>query len=311
MNCTKEECAILVEKYWEREWEKIKQIDFPKTREHDITDIDCNNELVALKNGVKNNKSLSKTIIKMHPSIIYANRKHSLSPYDYWQRLKHDAELFKVFYENRLRCSDWFKEKNGKNFHYLQEGYVPEFIYGIGLSTSRKAPIVSYFKPALAKNLILKYLNEFNTIFDPCSGYSGRLIGALCAGKNYIGSDLNDITVQESKQLYEFIKPLFPNQTVNMNVQDALNSTGEFSCMLTCTPYEDIEEWVDSNGNKITNKMNCDDWIDALTERYHCKKYIFVTDDKIVKYRNNIVETLENTSHFGSNKEYVIQIWNT
>ena len=31
-NCSKEYSLELVEKYWEREWEKIKQIDFPKTR---------------------------------------------------------------------------------------------------------------------------------------------------------------------------------------------------------------------------------------------------------------------------------------
>ena len=37
---------------------------------------------------------------------------------------------------------------------------------------------------------ILKYLNDFDTIYDPCSGYSGRLIGALCAGKNFVGSDI-------------------------------------------------------------------------------------------------------------------------
>ena len=76
--------------------------------------------------------------------------------------------------------------------------------------------------------------------------------------------------------------------------------------MFTCTPYENIEEWVDSKGNKITSKMNCDDWIDKLTQNFKCKKYVFVTDGNIQKYRNYVVEELENTSHFGKNKEYVV-----
>ena len=37
-NCTKEYSWSIVNKYWEREWEKIKSIDFPKTREFDITE---------------------------------------------------------------------------------------------------------------------------------------------------------------------------------------------------------------------------------------------------------------------------------
>ena len=307
-NCTKEYSQELVEKYWEREWNKIKQIDFPKTREYEITDKECNTEIKNLRDGIKNNKANSKTIIKFHSSMRFANRKNCFSPYDYWQLLKEDKELFKKFYENRLRCSDWFNEKQGKNFHYLHEGYVPEFIYGIGLSTSRKAPFVSYFKPALAKNLILKHLNNFNTIFDPCSGYSGRLIGSLCAGKNFIGYDINDVTIQESTQLYNYIKPLFSNLTCNLHVKDSLNTEQEFDCMLTCTPYENIEEWIDSKGNKITSKMNCDDWIDKLTQNFKCKKYVFVTDGNIKKYKDNIVEELENTSHFGKNKEYVVVI---
>lgn len=308
MNCTKEESWEIVEKYWKREWEKIKLIDFPKTREYEITDKQCNNELKSLKNGIKSNKTLSNTIIKMHPSIKYANRRGNLSPYDYWQQLKVDSELFKKFYENRLRCSDWFNEKNGANFHYLKDGYVPEFIYGIGLSTSRKAPMVSYFKPALAKNIILKYLNQYKTIFDPCSGYSGRLIGSLCSNKNYIGYDINDTTIEESKNLFNYIRPLFPNLTCNVQVMDSLNTNGQFECMLTCTPYENIEEWVDSRGNKITSKMNCDEWIDKLTNNFKCERYIFVTDDNITKYKSNIVDELTNTSHFGSNKEYIVMI---
>ena len=304
-NCSKEYSQQIIEKYWEREWEKIKQIDFPKTREYEITDKECNTELVNLKNGFKNGKTQSKTIIKFHKSMKYANRKGSLSPYDYWQRLKTDKDLFKNFYENRLRCSDWFNEKNGKNFHYLAEGYVPEFIYGIGLSTSRKASMVSYFKPALAKNIVCKYLKDYNTIFDPCSGYSGRLIGTLCSGKNYIGQDLSDTTINESIDLYNYIKPLFRENSVSLECCDSLNVFGKFPCLFTCTPYEDIESWYSSNGI-ITCKMTCDEWIDRLTQNYECEKYVFVTDDKITKYRNNIVEELENTSHFGKNKEYIV-----
>lgn len=305
-NCTKEYSLSIVEKYWQREWEKIKQIEFPKTREHEITAKECKTELINLRDGFKSNKANSKTIVKFHKSMRYANRKNYYSPYNYWQLLKQDANLFKSFYENRLRCSDWFKEKQGANFHYLAEGYVPEFIYGIGLSTSRKAPFVSYFKPALTKNIITKYLNDYDTVLDPCSGYSGRLIGTLCSNKNYIGIDINNTTIQESQNIYNFIHHMFYKKVTLINA-DSTKYTMEAPCLLTCTPYEDIEEW-DDNGTKITSKLTCDEWIEQILNNYKCKKYVFVTDDKITKYKNNIVEELTNTSHFGSNKEYIVII---
>lgn len=305
-NCTKEYSAELVEKYWEREWEKIKQIDFPPTREYEITTRECETELRNLRDGERSWKTASKTIIKMHPSMKYANKKSNFSPYDYWQLLKQDSELFKKFYENRLRCSNWFNEKQGANFKYLAQGFVPDFIYGIGLTTSGKAPMVSYFKPALGKYLIKKYLNKYDTVFDPCSGYSGRLIGAACAGKNYIGQDINKVTVEESNALWDFIKPMFKT-SVEVSCKDSLNSTGEYECMLTCTPYEDLEEWFDGE-NKLTSKLTCDEWIDKLVEKYKCDKYVFVTDDKISKYRDNIAETLTNQCHWGSNKEHIVVV---
>ena len=47
--------------------------------------------------------------------------------------------------------------------------------------------------------------------------------------------------------------------------------------------------------------------IDICLNNFDCKKYLFVVDDTL-KYKQFIVEILENKSHFGSNTEYVILI---
>jgi hypothetical protein len=70
----------------------------------------------------------------------------------------------------------------------------------------------------------------------------------------------------------------------------------------TCSPYEDKEIW-----NENETIKSCDEWIDLCLEKHKCKKYLFVVD-KTEKYKNNIVEIIENKSHFGSNNEYVILI---
>lgn len=308
-NCTKEYAAELIEKFGQREFERIQNIEFPVQQERPIELEKCVNEVMSLLTSTKSGKTISPTIKKFHVSMVKANREGKLSPYDGWNLMKMSKPAFIKFYENRLRCSDWFKEKKGDNMKYLHEGYVPEFIYGIGLTTSGKYPVVTYFKPHLAKYLTEKYLSSYDTVFDPFSGYSGRMMGVVCTGKNYIGRDLCVDTVKESNEIWNFMKP-FVNKRANreivcdVDIADACTSEGKYECLLTCSPYGNIEQWegVPSNG------YSCDKWIDICLKNYDCEKYVFVTDEKISKYKEYVAEYLENTSHWGSNTECVVVI---
>ena len=302
-NCSKEFCEKIVEKYWEREYERIQYIDFPPTSFIMPNESKCINEFKQLmKNeGVPNNKNMSNIVKYFHPSIIFANVHGNLSPFDGWQSIKNDPELFKTFYRNRLRCSDWFKSEG--RLKYLLRGVVMENTYGIGLSTSRMFQLVTYFKPKFAKYIIQKYLNDFITIFDPFSGYSGRLIGCLASGKNYIGQDLCKTTIEESNNVIEFLKQ-FTSNTAIVECKDSIKEYGEYECLFTCSPYRDIEKWPDV---KSVN-YSCDKWIDICLSHYKCNRYVFVTDDKIEKYNKYIKEEITNTSHFKSNKEYIVVI---
>ena len=53
--------------------------------------------------------------------------------------------------------------------------------------------------------------------------------------------------------------------------------------------------------------MSCDDWIDLCIKNFKCKKYLFIVD-YTEKYKGNIIETIENKSHFGINTEKIILI---
>ena len=92
--------------------------------------------------------------------------------------------------------------------------------------------------PGKAKQLILKYLNQYNQIFDPFSGYSGRMFGTIAAGKEYVGQDCNPLTIHESEVLAKFldIHPI-------LSVQDSTKTTGKYECLFTCPPYNLKENW--------------------------------------------------------------------
>jgi DNA modification methylase len=166
-----------------------------------------------------------------------------------------------------------------------------------GFNIAKIAPKVSVFRVGLAKNLVQKYLSDYSTIFDPFSGFSGRMLGACALDKKYIGQDINLEHVKESNQIIKFL-----DLDATVIQKDIFESNGEYECLFTCSPYNLKEQWNDNETD-----LSCDDWIDECLKRFKCKRYLFVVD-KTEKYKDNVVERLGNTSHFSNNNELVILI---
>ena len=159
------------------------------------------------------------------------------------------------------------------------------------------APRVSVFQPSTAKKLVMQYLNQYKQIFDPFSGYSGRMLGAIASGKEYVGQDCNPTTIHESEVLAKFldIHPI-------LSVQDSAKTIGKYECLFTCPPYNLKENW----GQEIENH-SCDEWIDICLKNYDCQAYLFVVD-KTDKYKEFVVETINNNSHLVKSSEQVVLI---
>ena len=219
-----------------------------------------------------------KIINHFHPSIFKCNTGKYPSPYNAWS----NDELLKKCIKNRII----YKGCNLDRSKVLA-----------GLSIAKIAPKISIFNSYLAKYIIKKYLDDYNTIFDPFSGYSGRMLGACSLDKYYIGQDINPTTVAESNNIINYF-----GLNAQICVKDLLNDSGNYPCLFTCPPYGDKENW----GQSVTIK-NCDGWITECLNRYKCEKYVFVVDNTEL-YKDCIVEELTNKSHFGENKEYIVVI---
>lgn len=216
-----------------------------------------------------------------HKSIYEAHRKNKISPVKAWE----DKNLVKEIALNRIE--------------YVGRCLPSDIIQGFNVTL--KAPKVSVFSPYVAKELVEKYLSECNSIVDPFSGFSGRMLGASGCGKEYHGFDLNEKHVEESNEIIKYRN--LTNCTVEM--RDILEnvSVESYDSLFTCPPYNDKENW---NGDFDILK-SCDEWIDICLNKFHCKKYLFVVDET-VKYANNVVDNLTKKSHFGDRTELVILI---
>lgn len=268
------------DKYIQEVFDWCREVEFPYPKyKYNI----LNNSYSSLLKSDINNFSMNarygmKIIDHFHPSIWKANRNGSISPYDAWQK---DDLLIKCI-KNRII----YKGCNLDRSKILA-----------GFSINKIAPKISIFNPNLAKYIVGKYLSNYNIIFDPCSGYSGRMLGVCSLGKRYIGQDINSETVKESNNIIKYF-----NLDASIECRNLLDDSGEYECLFTCPPYGNKEKW----SQEIENK-SCDEWIEEILSRYKCKEYIFVVD-KTEKYLDCIVEELKNKSHFGSNLEHIIKI---
>lgn len=319
-NCTKWFADQIVEKFGKREWERIKKTKLPSPLERPLGQKNFEREIQTLVEEDTSEKTRSALVRSFHAETFeLSNRDGNLSPAAFWEKIQTEEKAFKAFYANRLRCSSWFEE-NSKiskwwspawpdHMHFLVDGFVPDFIWRIGVDTSRRAPMVSYFKPALAKKLVKKWLADFSEVYDPFSGLSGRLLGVLAAGKKYVGRDLNKHIVDESEKLMETAAPLFEKYSGkkpvwDLGVADAVQPAGKRECVLTCSPYGKTEQW---RGKAIADRT-CDEWIDVVLASVEAERYVFVVDGSIEKWKPFVEDKIVNTSHFGSNEEMVVVV---
>ena len=231
-----------------------------------------------------NNREGDRIINHFHHSIYLAKRKTSkLSPREAWN----DDELLRKIIRNRII--------------YINKINPNKILQGFNISNV--AQKVSVFSAARAKMIVAKYLSEFDEIFDPFSGFSGRMLGTISLGKKYIGQDISDIHIHESERILAFLKKYKYAIDVELSKKDILSSYGEYPCLFTCPPYSDKEQWF----NVPTVEKTCDDWIDLCLKHFRCKRYVFVVD-YTEKYTSNIIVPIVNKSHMNQNEEYLLII---
>ena len=128
------------------------------------------------------------------------------------------------------------------------------------------------------------------------------MLGACASNKIYIGQDINSITVKETASMIAEL-----NLKASVALKNSIYAEGAYECLFTCPPYYTNFKPKEIWHQEIEPMQSTDDWIDVCVQNYSCQKYLLVVD-KTEKYKKYIAEEINNTSHFGTNKEKVILI---
>lgn len=187
--------------------------------------------------------------------------------------------------------------------HTIYQSYINKNKILQGFNVSSVAPRVSVFPAGLANLIIQRHLSEFDTIFDPFSGFSGRLLGAVSLGKKYIGTDPSIIRVNESNQMIQFLRNNLI--TIDAEVYPITTTLGNtFPCLFTQVPNGSSEHWPGCNQLPA---LTCDQWIDQCLKNFNCKRYVFVVAGT-EKYQDKIVDVIINKSYLGASRSYIVII---
>lgn len=255
-------------------------------------------ELLSNYERLKSNKSTHmsgrKIVNHFNPSIYLCNVKDHLSPFNAW----YNKDIMRKALVNRQI--------------YLNKTEISQNELMRGLSIGKFAPKVSVFSPGLAKYLVNKYLSEYDTIFDPCMGFSGRMLGVTSLNKKYIANDINVVLLEENKECSTFFN--IDNLTELRKI-DSTTDKGSFDCLFTCPPYGQKETWFDIESHDVFNSSvenfdniySAEEWISICLRNFKCKTYLFVVDNP-GKYEKYVVETIEKKSYLTTIKEYVVLI---
>ena len=109
----------------------------------------------------------------------------------------------------------WTKEKIKKAFklldqpNYTVNSYLDEFLKRI-----KRTP-VTIFSPIMTKSIISEL--KCKTVFDPCIGWGGRMLGTTCLGEDYYYTGCEPFT-KTFQGLEKMVK--------DMNLKDVVQTTG-------------------------------------------------------------------------------------
>lgn len=160
----------------------------------------CEHEVDISVDEVYNNSSIATDVCKHFCRSFYsATNKKSSTVIDVFN----NDNLLRRLIRNRLGM-DWYYVDGKKGTGTNEAFNLAPKMFIQGMRSMMLVPQTSMFKPDIAKYMCMKYSSPGDIVGDYSCGFGGRMLGAVCCGRKYIGTD--PLTVPELKQMAEYLQ---------------------------------------------------------------------------------------------------------
>jgi len=178
---------------------------------------------------------------------------------------------------------------------------------------------VTIYSPIMTKSIV-KELN-CKTIFDPCIGWGGRMIGTTC-----LGDDYHYTGCEPSNKTYEGLRNMIKDLNIESQVdiyhspvEDILDKLKDkrFDMCLTSPPYFDLEVYSHEDTQSINNYKTYDEWISKFIkpiidfvcshiDKYSCWSVKNIKTDKKYNLLDDVIKIHESNGWI-LNREFSIK----
>jgi hypothetical protein len=187
-------------------------------------------------------------------------------------------------------CDNFWTIQNDKGLSFADAWKNPEImdkvrLWGLQgmsqlwLSWIRRAvfmtaglPNSSFYRPHFSKQITMMTGKKSGTLFDPCAGWGGRMLGTVSNNWKYVSCDPNVETYNNLLRMIEFLNIQSEVYLHNVPVEDFdIESLGKVDVVLTSPPYFNLEVYT-GDENQSYNKFDTyevwrDNWLYPLIDR--------------------------------------------
>jgi hypothetical protein len=177
-------------------------------------------------------------------------------------------------------CDNFFNIRaiNGKSFNDVKSDYNEmgkvlswgkEKMSALYISWLRRAIFMrwgghnpTYYRPHLAKQIILSTGKFDGVLLDPCAGWGGRMLGTIAGNWKYIGCEPNKKTYQNLLDIIGFTQIQNAVDLRNIPFENLdLTTIGKVDVVLTSPPYFNLETYSDEDTQSYIKYNTYDEWL--------------------------------------------------
>jgi 16S rRNA G966 N2-methylase RsmD len=148
------------------------------------------------------------------------------------------------------------------------------------------------FRPCFAKAIVKHFSSEGGVVLDPCAGYGGRALGALSAGRSYIGVDPNS----RARTSFDQVASLMGSMTFhNVPFEEVDLGNLQADLVFTSPPYYSVERYEDKTTQSWVRYSTWSAWVSGFLVPFVEKSWVhlrpggyFVVNTKTVKYGDHV-----------------------